>query len=104
LSVLNHVDILSYRLLFAMWWGHKILAFSSTVGLVNLLYHSDKGDLVDGLVLQQHVPDQDRWKLSSLRSYSSKSAYQSLFLGTKLPHGNEFGEAGFLSNAIFFHC
>jgi len=39
-------------------------------------------DLVDVLVLQQDVPDQHRWKLSSSGSYSSKSAYQTFFLGT----------------------
>ena len=38
-------------------------------------------DLVDVLVLQQDVPDQHRWKLSSSSSYSSKSAYQAFFLG-----------------------
>ncbi|WVZ53201.1 hypothetical protein U9M48_004174 [Paspalum notatum var. saurae] len=39
-------------------------------------------DLVDGLELRADVPDQHHWKLSSSGCYSSKSAYDALFVGT----------------------
>ncbi|WVZ61990.1 hypothetical protein U9M48_011792, partial [Paspalum notatum var. saurae] len=39
-------------------------------------------DLVDGLELRADVPDQQHWKLSSFSCYSSKSAYDALFVGT----------------------
>jgi hypothetical protein len=39
-------------------------------------------DLVEGLTLQQDVPDQFRWKLTQSGAYSSKSAYAAFFVGT----------------------
>ncbi|WVZ83087.1 hypothetical protein U9M48_030267 [Paspalum notatum var. saurae] len=39
-------------------------------------------DMVDGLVLQHDVLDQHVWKLSASGSYSSKSAYNAMFVGT----------------------
>jgi len=36
-------------------------------------------DLVDGLTLQQDVPDQFRWKFTQSGLYSSKSAYAAFF-------------------------
>jgi hypothetical protein len=39
-------------------------------------------DLIDGLELQPDTPDQHHWKLSSTRSYSCSSAYNSMFTGT----------------------
>jgi hypothetical protein len=38
--------------------------------------------LVDGMVLQPGVPDRQVWKLSSNGTYSCKSAYQAMFIGT----------------------
>jgi len=39
-------------------------------------------DLLDGVILQQGVPDQFRWKLNQLGSYSSKIAYDACFVGS----------------------
>ena len=39
-------------------------------------------DLVDGLTLQQDVPDQFRWKFTQSGLYSSKLAYAAFFFGT----------------------
>jgi len=39
-------------------------------------------DLMDGVILQQGVPDQFRWKLSQSGSYSSKTAYAACFVGS----------------------
>jgi hypothetical protein len=39
-------------------------------------------DLVDGVVLQPGVLDRHVWKLSSNGTYSCKSAYQAMFIGT----------------------
>ena len=38
-------------------------------------------DLVDGLDLQQGIPDNFRWKLFQSGSYSSKSVYAAFFVG-----------------------
>jgi hypothetical protein len=39
-------------------------------------------DLVDGLELRADVPDEHHWKLNPSGCYSSKSAYDALFVGT----------------------
>jgi hypothetical protein len=39
-------------------------------------------DLVDGLALQPEIPDQHRWKLTTLGLYRSKLAHNALFLGS----------------------
>ena len=39
-------------------------------------------DLVEGLTLQQEVPDRFRWKLTQSGTYTSKSAYAAFFVGT----------------------
>ncbi|WVZ63856.1 LOW QUALITY PROTEIN: hypothetical protein U9M48_013454 [Paspalum notatum var. saurae] len=39
-------------------------------------------DMVDALVLQHDVPDQHVWKLPTSGSYSNKSAYNAMFVGT----------------------
>jgi hypothetical protein len=39
-------------------------------------------DLVEGIFLQQDVPDQFKWKLTQSSSYSSKSAYSAFFVRT----------------------
>ncbi|WVZ84165.1 hypothetical protein U9M48_031224 [Paspalum notatum var. saurae] len=48
-------------------------------------------DLVDDMILQPDNPDQHCWKLSSSGSYSCKSAYNTMFIGTIVPPGNGFG-------------
>jgi len=39
-------------------------------------------DPLEGVILQQGVPDQFRWKLSQSGSYSSKTAYAACFVGS----------------------
>ena len=39
-------------------------------------------DRVDGITLQQGIPDQFRWKLTQSGSYSSKSAYAACFVSS----------------------
>jgi hypothetical protein len=38
--------------------------------------------MADGVVLRQNVADQHKWELMQHGSYSSKSAYEALFLGS----------------------
>jgi hypothetical protein len=40
------------------------------------------GEMADGVVLRQNVADQHKWELMQHGSYSSKSAYEALFLGS----------------------
>ena len=60
-------------------------------------------DLVDGLTLQQDVPDQFRWKFTQSGLYSSKSAYAAFFFlePSSLVPGERFGKAGHLHAASF---
>ncbi|WVZ49513.1 hypothetical protein U9M48_000862 [Paspalum notatum var. saurae] len=42
----------------------------------------EEQSFVEGFTLQTEVPDQYRWKLSSLGVYSSKTAYRAMFVGS----------------------
>jgi len=59
---------------------------------------------VDGLTLQQDMPDQFRWKFTQSGLYSSKSSYAAFFLGAiKFGSWRGFGKAGHL-HTLSFTC
>jgi len=47
-----------------------------------LMEYLQMWDRVDGITLQQGIPDQFRWKLTQSGSYSSKSAYAACFVSS----------------------
>ena len=60
-------------------------------------------DLVEGLTLQQDVPDQFGWKLTQSGTYTSKSAYAAFFVGTiKFAPWNFFWKSGAPLRCKFF--
>jgi len=59
-------------------------------------------DLVEGLTLQQEIPDRFRWKLTQSGTYTSKSAYTAFFVETiKFAPWKKFGRVGLHSSASF---